>query len=85
MDQLYLIRRTIGDLLPRHLAIFQQNEFFAGIILPTPQTLIPLEIVLPKRGNTILQVNLKFFFLNIFLFIIFLFFFIYYFLFIIII
>ena len=28
VDQLYLIRRTLGDLLPRHLAIFNQNEFF---------------------------------------------------------
>lgn len=57
VDQLYLIRRTIGDLLPRHLAIFQQNEFFAGITLPTPQTLTPLETTLPNRGNVILQVN----------------------------
>lgn len=28
VDQLYLIRRTLGDLLPRHLSIFNQNEFF---------------------------------------------------------
>lgn len=28
VDQLYLIRRTLGDLLPRHLAIFSQNEYF---------------------------------------------------------
>lgn len=28
VDQLYLIRRTLGDLLPRHLTIFSQNEFF---------------------------------------------------------
>lgn len=28
VDQLYLIRRTLGDLLPRHLAIFSSNEFF---------------------------------------------------------
>lgn len=66
VDQLYLIRRTIGDLLPRHIAIFQQNEFFAGITLPTPQTLTPLETALPNRGNTILQVNfyIAFFILN---------------------
>lgn len=52
VDQLYLIRRTLGDLLPRHMAIFQQNEFFAGVILPTPQTVTPLETVLPERTNT---------------------------------
>lgn len=28
VDQLYLIRRTLGDLLPRHLAIFNSNDFF---------------------------------------------------------
>lgn len=28
VDQLYMIRRTLGDLLPRHLAIFGQNEYF---------------------------------------------------------
>lgn len=28
VDQLYLIRKTIGDLLPRHHAIFNQNEYF---------------------------------------------------------
>lgn len=57
VDQLYLIRRSVGDLLPRHMAIFQHNEFFAGITLPTPQTLTPLETALPNRGNIILQVN----------------------------
>lgn len=28
VDQLYMIRRTLGDLLPRHLTIFSQNEYF---------------------------------------------------------
>lgn len=28
MDQLYLIRRTLGDLLARHMLIFSQNDFF---------------------------------------------------------
>ncbi|XP_014471219.1 PREDICTED: cyclin-dependent kinase-like 4 isoform X1 [Dinoponera quadriceps] len=49
VDQLYLIRRTLGDLLPRHMAIFQQNEFFAGITLPTPQTLTLLQDALPHN------------------------------------
>jgi len=58
VDQLYLIRRTLGDLLPRHMAIFQQNEFFTGITLPTPQTLIPLEDTLPRGNGNPLQVRL---------------------------
>ncbi|KAK2575438.1 hypothetical protein KPH14_011176 [Odynerus spinipes] len=57
VDQLYLIRRTLGDLLPRHIAIFQQNEFFAGITLPTPQTLVPLKDILPDRPTTVLQID----------------------------
>lgn len=28
VDQLYLIRKTLGDLLPRHIQIFGQNEYF---------------------------------------------------------
>lgn len=33
VDQLYLIRKTLGELLPRHLAIFNQNEYFRVISL----------------------------------------------------
>ncbi|KAL0118536.1 hypothetical protein PUN28_009300 [Cardiocondyla obscurior] len=57
VDQLYLIRRTLGDLLPRHMAIFQQNEFFTGITLPTPQTLTPLEDALPRGNGSALQMD----------------------------
>lgn len=28
VDQLFLIRKTLGDLLPRHIQIFGQNEYF---------------------------------------------------------
>lgn len=49
VDQLYLIRKSLGDLLPRHLQIFSQNEFFKGIILPIPSTLEPLETKMPAR------------------------------------
>ncbi|XP_033229167.1 cyclin-dependent kinase-like 4 isoform X2 [Belonocnema kinseyi] len=57
VDQLYLIRRTLGDLLPRHMVIFQQNEFFAGVTLPTPQSLTPLEIALPDRASNPVQID----------------------------
>ena len=49
VDQLYLIRRTLGDLLPKHLQIFNQNEFFRGISLPVPPTLETLESKMPPR------------------------------------
>ncbi|KRT84351.1 protein kinase, partial [Oryctes borbonicus] len=44
VDQLYLIRCTVGDLMPRHMQAFKSNEFFQGITLPVPQQLIPLEV-----------------------------------------
>nr|KAG5714477.1 hypothetical protein BaRGS_006923 [Batillaria attramentaria] len=30
VDQLYLIRKTLGDLIPRHMQIFSNNAFFKG-------------------------------------------------------
>ncbi|XP_044315833.1 cyclin-dependent kinase-like 1 isoform X3 [Drosophila rhopaloa] len=50
VDQLYLIRKTLGDLLPRHIQIFGQNEYFKGITLPVPPTLEPLEDKMPAKS-----------------------------------
>ncbi|XP_072125427.1 cyclin-dependent kinase-like 1 isoform X2 [Mobula birostris] len=30
VDQLYLIRKTLGDLIPRHQQVFSSNQFFNG-------------------------------------------------------
>ncbi|XP_038206491.1 cyclin-dependent kinase-like 4 [Zerene cesonia] len=49
LDQLYLIRKTLGDLLPRHMTIFSQNSFFQGLALPEPTTFEPLEKKIPPR------------------------------------
>ncbi|XP_041265877.1 cyclin-dependent kinase-like 1 isoform X2 [Onychostruthus taczanowskii] len=38
-DQLYLIRRTLGDLIPRHQQVFSTNQFFSGE---------PLEVKFPN-------------------------------------
>ncbi|KAH9507240.1 Cyclin-dependent kinase-like 1 [Bulinus truncatus] len=43
VDQLYLIRKTLGDLIPRHLEIFSNNAFFKGMSIPVPDRLEPLE------------------------------------------
>lgn len=50
VDQLYLIRKTLGDLLPRHIQIFGQNEYFKGITLPVPPNLEPLEDKMPPKS-----------------------------------
>ncbi|CAG2109653.1 unnamed protein product, partial [Medioppia subpectinata] len=49
VDQLYLIRKTVGDLMPRHMTVFKTNEFFAGVTLPEPETHEPLESKIPKQ------------------------------------
>ncbi|PAA48785.1 hypothetical protein BOX15_Mlig026366g3, partial [Macrostomum lignano] len=37
LDQLYLIIKSLGQLLPRHREIFQQNSFFKGLKIPEPE------------------------------------------------
>ncbi|XP_063918965.1 cyclin-dependent kinase-like 4 isoform X1 [Zophobas morio] len=55
VDQLYLIRSTVGDLLQRHMLAFKNNDFFQGVILPVPQQMVPLETKLPMCNQTTLD------------------------------
>ncbi|ESO93498.1 hypothetical protein LOTGIDRAFT_161601 [Lottia gigantea] len=48
LDQLYLIRKTLGDLIPRHMEIFSCNAFFKGMIIPDPERMEPLEEKFPR-------------------------------------
>lgn len=48
VDQLYLIQRTLGDLIPRHKQIFSTNQFFHGLTIPEPDTRVPLEYRFPN-------------------------------------
>uniref|UniRef100_A0A1I8IF37 cyclin-dependent kinase n=1 Tax=Macrostomum lignano TaxID=282301 RepID=A0A1I8IF37_9PLAT len=43
LDQLYLIIKTLGELLPRHKEIFQENSFFRGLKIPEPENQESLE------------------------------------------
>ncbi|XP_069763895.1 cyclin-dependent kinase-like 1 [Narcine bancroftii] len=47
VDQLYLIRRTLGDLIPRHQKVFSSNQFFSGVSIPEPDVMEPLEAKFP--------------------------------------
>ena len=63
VDQLYLIRRNLGDLIPRHMQIFKQNEFFCGLSIPDPGTIEPIERKLPvdlagQEGVDFMKVSL---------------------------
>lgn len=50
-DQLYLIWKTFGNLLPYHLDIFSRNPFFKGISLQEPDRLEPLEVKFSNIGS----------------------------------
>ncbi|XP_016088296.1 cyclin-dependent kinase-like 1 [Sinocyclocheilus grahami] len=43
VDQLHLIRQTLGDLIPRHQQVFRSNVFFSGVSIPEPDIMEPLE------------------------------------------
>ncbi|XP_075264534.1 cyclin-dependent kinase-like 1 isoform X2 [Convolutriloba macropyga] len=47
VDQLYLIEKTLGDLIDRHKTIFSQNQYFNGLSIPEPAKREPLEEKLP--------------------------------------
>lgn len=49
VDQLYLIRKNLGDLIPRHMQIFKSNEFFCGLSIPDPGTVEPLDRKIPRE------------------------------------
>ncbi|CAD6195073.1 unnamed protein product [Caenorhabditis auriculariae] len=53
IDQLYLIRKTLGDFLPRHLSIFPcQPIFFFGLSIPEPEQMEPLPQKLPNSSSS---------------------------------
>ncbi|KAF8791023.1 cyclin-dependent kinase-like 4 isoform X1 [Argiope bruennichi] len=49
VDQLYLIRKTLGDLIPRHMQVFRSNDFFAGVTIPETDVREGLETKIPKH------------------------------------
>nr|CDJ80105.1 Serine threonine protein kinase-related domain containing protein [Haemonchus contortus] len=51
IDQLYLIRKTIGELLPRHMSVFRSNQFFFGLSIPEPDQQEPLPLRLPNATS----------------------------------
>lgn len=49
VDQLYLIRKTLGNLIPRHAQIFRSNDFFAGVVIPETEITDPLVAKIPRH------------------------------------
>ncbi|XP_027239790.1 cyclin-dependent kinase-like 1 isoform X2 [Cricetulus griseus] len=48
VDQLYLIRKTLGDLIPRHQQVFSMNQYFSGVKIPDPEDMETLESKFPN-------------------------------------
>ncbi|XP_027856949.1 cyclin-dependent kinase-like 1 isoform X2 [Xiphophorus couchianus] len=55
MDQLYLIRKTLGDLIARHQQVFSNNQFFCGVSIPEPPEMEPLEQKYPNLSHQTLS------------------------------
>lgn len=51
VDQLYLICKTLGNLIPRHIQIFKSNDFFSGVNIPEPDSRESLESKIPPPIN----------------------------------
>ncbi|XP_056402633.1 cyclin-dependent kinase-like 1 [Hyla sarda] len=54
VDQLYLIRKCLGDLIPRHQQVFSTNQFFSGVSIPDPENMEPLEQRFPNISSNAL-------------------------------
>lgn len=50
LDQLFLIKQTMGDILSRHVQIFRSNQFFRGMTIPEPQERVDLRQKLPQAS-----------------------------------
>ncbi|KAK0411322.1 hypothetical protein QR680_005601 [Steinernema hermaphroditum] len=59
VDQLYLIRKTMGELLPRHMQIFRSNQFFYGLSIPEPDAIQDLPSKLPTASPVIIDFLFK--------------------------
>ena len=40
--------RLTGDFIPRHMKVFKNNEFFAGLSIPEPDVRESLELKMPR-------------------------------------
>ncbi|XP_014167318.1 cyclin-dependent kinase-like 1 [Geospiza fortis] len=43
-----VLRRELGDLIPRHQQVFSTNQFFSGVRIPDPEIMEPLEVKFPN-------------------------------------
>lgn len=56
VDQLYRIKRTLGDLIPRHIEAFRQNPYFKAMTIPDP----PVSILIEYFSHNDIFLRIKF-------------------------
>ena len=42
VDQLYLIRKTLGNLIDKHITILKSNPHYKNVHMPEPDTIKPM-------------------------------------------
>ncbi|XP_018010814.1 cyclin-dependent kinase-like 4 isoform X2 [Hyalella azteca] len=52
LDQLHIIKKTLGELLPYHMKVFSSNDFFRGLKLPETGIRETLEAKMPASIST---------------------------------
>jgi cyclin-dependent kinase-like len=55
LDQLYLIKKTLGNLIDHHVKILMNNPYYRGVAIPEPDVLEPLEKKFPYVTDTTLN------------------------------
>jgi cyclin-dependent kinase-like len=53
VDQVFLIRKTLGDLIRRHNEVFRSNEFFSGVKIPDPEVIESLRSKIPRSVDEV--------------------------------
>jgi len=62
MDQLYLLRKTLGDLTPHQMEVFRSNSYFRGLRIPEPDSMEPFSVkfaAYPPQAVSFMEVCTK--------------------------
>jgi hypothetical protein len=71
VDQLYLIRKTLGNLIDKHITILKSNPHYKNVHIPEPDIIEPLEQKFPyvsERSLDFMKVCIEFFCVKIYWF-----------------
>uniref|UniRef100_A0AC35UDU1 Protein kinase domain-containing protein n=1 Tax=Rhabditophanes sp. KR3021 TaxID=114890 RepID=A0AC35UDU1_9BILA len=64
IDQLYLIIKTMGNLIERHAVYFHENPYYRGLSIPSPDQIITLDVKFAEYSSATLDILKKCFQMN---------------------